>query len=146
MPVRRFLSVCVLVAVAFAAAACSKDSPSSPSAVNVPFTTTDLTVGTGAEATSGKRLSVHYSGWLYSAGATDNKGTMFDSSLSRGPFSFTLGTNAVIAGWDQGCVGMKVGGVRRLIIPPSLGYGSQAVGSIPANSTLVFDIQLLSVQ
>lgn len=107
--------------------------------------TTDLVVGTGATATSGRSLSVHYTGWLYKASAAENKGTKFDSSLDRGaPFSFTLG-GQVIAGWNQGIPGMQVGGQRRLIIPPSLGYGASGSGAIPGNATLVFDVQLLAV-
>ena len=76
---------------------------------------------------------------------TDNKGTQFDSSVGRGAFSFVLGAGQVIAGWDQGVAGMRVGGKRRLIIPPSLGYGSATVGPIPGNSTLVFEVELLGV-
>ena len=91
-------------------------------------------------------MTVHYTGWLYSASAPDNKGTQFDTSAARGPFSFILGARQVIAGWDQGVAGMRVGGMRRLVIPPSLGYGGTANGPIPANSTLVFDVELLSVQ
>jgi peptidylprolyl isomerase len=101
---------------------------------------TDLVVGTGAEATSGKTVSVHYTGTL-------SNGQKFDSSLDRGqPFSFQLGAGGVIKGWDEGVVGMKVGGKRKLIIPPSLGYGDQAAGSIPPGSTLIFEIELLSVE
>jgi len=108
--------------------------------------TTDLVVGTGATATSGRSLSVHYTGWLYKASAVDNKGTKFDSSLDRGtPYEFPLGAGQVIRGWDQGVAGMRVGGQRRLIIPPSLGYGAGGQGSIPGNATLVFDVQLLAV-
>lgn len=123
------------------------DSPTGP-AVNVPYSATDLKVGTGAEATNGKSLTVNYTGWIYSTTAVDNKGTQFDSSLTPGrtPFPFVLGSRQVIAGWEQGVPGMRVGGSRRLVIPPSLGYGSQANGQIPGNSTLVFDIDLLSVQ
>ncbi|MFN7913836.1 MAG: FKBP-type peptidyl-prolyl cis-trans isomerase [Vicinamibacterales bacterium] len=107
---------------------------------------TDLVVGTGTTATAGRPISVHYTGWLYSSTATDNKGTKFDSSVDRGtPFGFTLGAGQVIAGWDQGVLGMKVGGQRRLIIPPSLGYGASGSGTIPGNATLVFDVQLLAV-
>ncbi len=99
----------------------------------------DETVGTGAEAVPGKQVTVNYTGTLAN-------GQVFDSSYSRNqPFSFTLGAGQVIKGWDEGVVGMKVGGKRKLIIPPSLGYGSQAVGSIPPYSTLTFQIQLLSV-
>lgn len=102
---------------------------------------TDIKVGDGAEATAGKTVSVHYTGTL-----TDGK--KFDSSLDRGePFSFTLGQGEVIQGWDQGVAGMKVGGKRKLVIPPSLGYGDQGAGDdIPPNSTLVFEVELLSVE
>ena len=110
------------------------------------FSSTDLRTGTGTEATSGRTVTVHYTGWLYAAGASDNKGTQFDTSAARGPFAFVLGARQVIAGWDQGVAGMRVGGMRRLVIPPNLGYGSTANGPIPGNSTLVFDIELLSVQ
>ncbi|MFH1263938.1 MAG: FKBP-type peptidyl-prolyl cis-trans isomerase [Pseudomonadota bacterium] len=100
----------------------------------------DLNVGKGAAATAGKRVSVHYTGTL-------TNGTKFDSSLDRGtPFEFTLGAGEVIQGWDKGVAGMKVGGKRHLVIPPSLGYGANAVGTIPANSTLVFDVELLGVK
>lgn len=100
----------------------------------------DITAGTGAEAVDGKTVSVHYTGTL-------TNGTKFDSSVDRGqPFDFTLGAGDVIAGWDQGVKGMKVGGKRKLVIPPALGYGDRAAGSIPPNSTLVFEIELLAVQ
>jgi FKBP-type peptidyl-prolyl cis-trans isomerase len=101
----------------------------------------DLTEGTGAEAKSGDNVTVHYTGWL-----TD--GTKFDSSVDRGePFPFALGQGAVIPGWDQGVEGMKVGGKRKLTIPPSLGYGEQGAGGvIPPNATLVFEVELLSVE
>jgi len=106
---------------------------------------TDNTTGTGTEATAGKKVSVHYTGWLYNNGA---KGAKFDSSVDRGqPFQFTLGAHQVIAGWDEGVAGMKVGGKRTLIIPPELGYGARGVGGvIPPNATLMFDVELLGVQ
>jgi FKBP-type peptidyl-prolyl cis-trans isomerase len=109
---------------------------------------TDVKVGTGAEATSGKTVSVHYTGWLYSESAPDHHGTKFDSSRDRNePFSFKLGAGQVIQGWDQGVAGMKVGGQRTLVIPPALGYGSRGAGGvIPPNATLVFDVELLNVQ
>ena len=103
--------------------------------------TEDIVVGSGAEATANKTVSVHYTGRL-----TD--GTKFDSSLDRGePFSFRLGAGQVIKGWDQGVAGMKVGGKRKLTIPPELGYGPQGAGGvIPPNATLVFEVELLGVR
>jgi FKBP-type peptidyl-prolyl cis-trans isomerase len=101
----------------------------------------DQKVGTGAVAEAGDQVTVSYVGML-----TD--GTVFDASANHAPgsFTFTLGAGQVIKGWDEGVVGMKVGGERELVIPASLGYGAQAVGPIPANSTLVFQVQLLNVQ
>ena len=100
----------------------------------------DKKVGTGAEAKTGDTVSVHYKGWL-------DSGTVFDTSKKPGrePFGFTLGGGQVIQGWDKGVPGMKVGGLRELEIPPSLGYGSQDMGVIPPNSTLHFDVELLNV-
>ena len=141
----------VLVLVASIATACGggTDSPTSPS--NQPrgeFSQTDLRVGTGADAVVGRSLTVNYTGWLYDPAQPENKGTAFDSSLSAGrtPFVFTLGAGAVIRGWDQGLIGMKVGGQRRLVLPPELAYGSGGRNEIPPNATLVFDIDLLNVQ
>jgi len=106
---------------------------------------TDTKIGDGATAKAGNKVSVNYTGWLYNNGA---KGAKFDSSLDRGqPFQFTLGAHQVIAGWDEGVAGMKVGGKRTLIIPPELGYGARgAGGAIPPNATLMFDVDLLQVQ
>lgn len=99
----------------------------------------DITVGTGGAVTRGNTVTVNYVGTL------DN-GTKFDSSYDRGQtFSFTVGAGEVIKGWDQGLIGMKVGGKRQLVIPPSLGYGDRAVGPIPANSTLTFEIELVKI-
>ena len=92
----------------------------------MPMQKTDLTPGTGAEIKSGQTALVHYTGWLYDAAAPENKGKQFDSSVGGEPFEFPLGAGAVIAGWDQGVVGMKVGGKRRLVIPPDMGYGDAA--------------------
>ncbi len=100
----------------------------------------DLTAGEGAEAVAGKRVTVHYTGWL-------ENGKKFDSSLDRNdPFSFKLGAGQVIRGWDEGVAGMKVGGKRKLTIPAALGYGSRGAGGvIPPNATLIFDVELLAV-
>ncbi|HJV65129.1 MAG TPA: FKBP-type peptidyl-prolyl cis-trans isomerase [Geomonas sp.] len=102
---------------------------------------TDIVVGTGDSPTSGKNVAVHYTGWL-----TD--GTKFDSSVDRGQaFSFRIGAGQVIPGWDEGVMTMKVGGKRKLIIPPQLGYGSAGAGGvIPPNATLIFEVELLSVE
>ncbi len=112
------------------------------------MTTTDVEVGTGAEAVPGKAVTVHYTGWLSDESAADHRGPKFDSSRDRGdPFVFALGAGSVIKGWDQGVAGMKVGGKRTLTIPPELGYGSRgAGGAIPPNATLVFDVELLGVR
>ena len=98
----------------------------------------DKPEGTGAVAVSGRPVTVHYTGWL-------PNGSQFDSSRNRAPFSFTPGRGDVIAGWEQGVPGMKVGGVRRLVLPSSLGYGSRSVGAIPPQSVLVFDVELVSI-
>lgn len=110
---------------------------------------TDVKTGTGAEAVAGKAVSVHYTGWLYDEKAADKHGAQFDSSHDRdAPFEFTLGGGQVIQGWDQGVVGMKVGGQRTLIIPASLAYGEIGAGGglIPPNASLVFDVELLDVK
>lgn len=108
----------------------------------------DLKVGEGAAIAAGQTAVVNYTGWLYEAAASDNKGKKFDSSVDSGtPFSFALGAGQVIPGWDQGVAGMKVGGQRRLIIPAELGYGSTGAGSdIPPGATLVFDVELLAIK
>jgi FKBP-type peptidyl-prolyl cis-trans isomerase FkpA len=123
-------------------------SPTAPSTPSAPFSQTDLRVGTGTEAVAGRTLTVNYTGWLYDPGQAENKGRQFDSSAGRQPFAFRLGAGGVIRGWDQGLVGMRVGGQRRLVIPPDLAYGSQGAGNgaIPPNATLVFDVELLDVQ
>jgi FKBP-type peptidyl-prolyl cis-trans isomerase len=127
--------------------ATGQENNSSPTKVTGKSTTTtsglqywNIMVGTGATATAGKTVKVHYTGWL-----TDGK--KFDSSVDRGqPFEFPLGAGRVIKGWDEGVAGMKVGGKRQLRIPPDLGYGSRGAGGvIPPNATLIFDVELIDV-
>ena len=139
------LGLVLAVAAGVTLAACG--SPTSPSSFQTStgtYTQTDLTTGTGATAVTGNRVTVAYTGWFYDTSRPDGKGNSFDSSTG---FSFTIGAGQVIAGWDQGVPGMRVGGQRRLILPPNLAYGSRGSGSvIPPNATLVFDITLLSIQ
>jgi FKBP-type peptidyl-prolyl cis-trans isomerase FkpA len=138
---------CVLPILILLAACGGGSSPVAPTIPSQPFTITELRAGTGAEAVNGKILTVNYAGWLFSTTAAENKGTLFDTSVGRAPFSFTLGAGDVIRGWDQGLVGMKVGGVRRLVIPPELAYGAAGrAPSIPPNANLVFEVELLGVQ
>ncbi len=127
-------------------AATTGQTTGAPAMIAPPGAVTELKIenvvtGTGAEATAGKKVSVHYTGWL-----TD--GTKFDSSKDRGqPFPFTLGAGQVIPGWDKGVAGMKVGGKRKLTIPSQLAYGERGAGGvIPPNATLVFEVELLKVE
>ena len=108
----------------------------------------DITPGTGAEARKGMTVRVHYTGWLYNPATADHKGKKFDSSKDSGsPFDFPLGKGHVIAGWDEGVAGMKVGGKRKLIIPPELGYGPNGYPPvIPPNAELTFEVELLGVK
>ncbi|EFV96103.1 FKBP-type peptidyl-prolyl cis-trans isomerase [Lautropia mirabilis ATCC 51599] len=111
----------------------------------------DIEVGTGDEAVPGKRVKVHYTGWLWEADSASAEGgragRKFDSSRDRNqPFVFALGAGEVIRGWDEGVAGMKVGGKRRLLIPAAMGYGARGAGGvIPPNATLLFDVELLGV-
>ena len=127
-------------------AACSKGNgtPTAPSTTSAPYSQTDLAVGTGAIAAAGNNLTVAYTGWLHDSGKANAKGTQFDT----GTITFVLGTGRVIRGWDQGLVGMRVGGQRRLVIPPELAYGNNSPDPtrIPQNATLVFDVTLNAVQ
>ena len=107
----------------------------------------DETTGTGAIATAGSNVTVHYTGWLYDEKAPKQRGEEFDSSVGRGPFTFLLGAGQVIRGWDDGVAGMKVGGKRVLLIPSDYGYGRAGAGGvIPPNASLVFEVELLSVK
>jgi FKBP-type peptidyl-prolyl cis-trans isomerase len=104
----------------------------------------DMVVGTGDEAKDGKKVQMNYTGWLYVKG---QRGAQFDTSVGKKPFEFELGAHQVIAGWDEGVAGMKVGGKRELIIPANIGYGAQGTpgGPIPPNATLDFEVELLKV-
>jgi FKBP-type peptidyl-prolyl cis-trans isomerase len=121
------------------------ETPTAPSNF-APFTVTDLRVGTGGDAVTGRTLTVNYTGWLFNTSRTDNKGAIFDTSEGADPFTFLLGAGSVIEGWDQGLSGMRVGGLRRLVIPPSLAYGSARNGVIPPNATLLFEVELIEVE
>jgi FKBP-type peptidyl-prolyl cis-trans isomerase FkpA len=129
--------------------AASASSPP-PTAATAPMKleSTDLKKGTGPAIKAGQTAVVQYTGWLYSDAAAEHKGQKFDSSRDRSePFSFPLGGGHVIQGWDEGVVGMQAGGQRRLVIPPEMGYGAAGAGGvIPPNATLVFDVELVSIQ
>lgn len=140
----RYLAVMLCLAICGPLAGCTDSSPTEPSGFSE-FTQTDLRIGTGIAAENGDDLTVHYTGWLYDGTQPDQKGLQFESSIGRDPLSFTLGTNGVIAGWDLGLVGLRVGGLRRLVIPPSLAYGEGRRGVIPANATLIFEVELVEV-
>jgi FKBP-type peptidyl-prolyl cis-trans isomerase len=120
--------------------AASSSSLPSQGALTGSLSVVDEAVGTGPEAKRGDKVSVHYTGWLAD-------GRQFDSSVGGRPFRFTLGAGEVIEGWDRGVAGMKVGGKRKLTIPPDLGYGSEGAGGvIPPNATLVFEVELLKIK
>ena len=116
-------------------------SPTSPDQSAIPYSQTDLTIGTGAEATAGSTVTVQYGAWLYSESAADHKGTQLDANST----TFVLGAGQVLKGFDQGVLGMKVGGTRRVIVPPSLAYGSTGYQQIPPNAALVFDLALTNL-
>jgi FKBP-type peptidyl-prolyl cis-trans isomerase FkpA len=153
----RSLAAATAAGALLAAGASDAQSPGAPStsqgesklsAMPTSLQKIDVKQGAGAEAVKGRPVIVHYTGWLYDESKPDKKGTKFDSSLDRKvPFGFFLGEGKVIKGWDEGVPGMKVGGQRTLIIPPSLAYGERGAGSvIPPNATLIFDVELLQVK
>jgi FKBP-type peptidyl-prolyl cis-trans isomerase FkpA len=142
---RHLIAIAASVA-ALSVAACGNDTPAAPSAANPAFSQTDVRIGTGVEAAAGKALTVNYTGWLYDPATSDQKGLQFETSVGSTPFTFTLGVGQVIPGWDQGLSGMKVGGLRRLVIPSSLAYGGIRNGPIPPYAPLVFEIELLDVE
>jgi FKBP-type peptidyl-prolyl cis-trans isomerase FkpA len=136
---------------AAAATAPAADAPTAPASTGnevMAMQKIDLAPGSGPEIKSGQNALVHYTGWLYDAAAPENKGKKFDSSVDRNePFEFPVGGGMVIKGWDEGVAGMKVGGKRRLVIPPEMGYGSRGAGGvIPPNATLVFDVELVEIR
>ena len=135
-------------ATSAASTSASTAAPAAPQVDSKPvaFQKIDTVVGTGKTAGVGQNVSVHYTGWLYDPAAPDHHGAQFDSSRERGPFPFRLGTGGVIPGWDQGVVGMRVGGKRTLVVPAALGYGSDGAGPIPPNANLIFDVELLGVE
>lgn len=127
----------------------AQDPPAAETRPDQQLVITDLVPGIGDEARPGMICIVHYTGWLHDGNAKDFRGRKFDSSRERGqPFSFPLGGGHVIRGWDSGVVGMRVGGLRRLIIPPALGYGSRGAGNgaIPPDATLLFEVELLAIE
>ena len=136
-----------LAALCLSLAACAGDEPAAPAGVDA-LQIIDMVEGDGEPAAAGRVAVVHYTGWLYDPAAEDGKGRQFDSSVGRGqPFRFPLGGGRVIQGWDAGVAGMKVGGQRRLIIPPDMAYGQRGAGGvIPPNATLVFDVELLGIE
>ncbi len=123
--------------------ACGSKVSTAPSSANVEFSFQDLVVGTGAEVVTGATLVLDYDGYLYDSRNPDNAGTLFASSFSSvNPFAFVLGSGSVIAGWEKGIPGMRIGGRRVITIPPSLAYGSTGSGSVPPNTALIFDITI----
>src|SRR5947207_13138576 len=129
----RAIAVTWLLAGAVVGTSCSQ-SVTSPSST-APYSQVDLLAGTGDAAATSSILTVNYTGWLYDPTKPDNKGLQFDTSIGVTPFVFTLGTGSVIQGWDRGLIGMKVGGIRRLVVPPSLAYGPARNYSIPSYAT-----------
>jgi FKBP-type peptidyl-prolyl cis-trans isomerase len=138
---KRFAAV-LAASLGLIAPACGGNSSIAPTPPSAPYSQADLVVGTGATAVNGSRVTVAYAGWVYDNTKTDGKGVQFDANT----ITFVLGAGSVISGWDRGLAGMKVGGQRRLVIPPDLAYGANSPSPlIPANATLVFDVTLLGV-
>ena len=140
--ISRCLTILV-VAACVALAACS-DTLTGPS-IGAPYSQLDLRLGSGTEAAKSASVTVNYTGWIYDPTQPDGKGLIFDTSIGGTPLTFTLGAGQVIQGFDRGVTGMKIGGARRIVIPPSLGYGATRNNSIPPYSTLIFEIDLLDV-
>jgi FKBP-type peptidyl-prolyl cis-trans isomerase FkpA len=140
----RFFALLALTMLAVAGG-CS-DTPTIPSSA-APYSQTDLRVGTGATAAAGTVVTLNYTAWLFDPSKTDGKGLQFDTSVGKTALTFTLGSNPlqVIQGFDRGVTGMKVGGARRIVVPPSMGYGEARNNSIPPYATLVFEVDLVDV-
>lgn len=139
------LNALTVFLVAMVLSACAPGTSSNTTTTADGLVVEDLVAGEGEEAGTGSAVAVHYTGWLYDETRPDNRGDEFDTSYKRNrPFEFVLGQGRVIKGWDLGVVGMKVGGKRRLVIPSELGYGERGSRSIPPNSTLMFDVELLA--
>jgi len=144
---RLFCSCLIGASLALGLAGCDRaKAPAQADVPAIPLKKIDTVVGTGKEAVAGANVVVNYTGWIYEPNSPQQHGAQFDSSIGRSPFSFPLGAGQVIPGWDQGVLGMKVGGKRTLIVPASLGYGSNGIGPIPPNSNLIFDVELLEVR
>jgi FKBP-type peptidyl-prolyl cis-trans isomerase len=142
-----------MCAMSLLVAACGQQESPKPTPVAAPapppgeLQKVDVVKGTGEGISQGQVAVVHYTGWLYEPTAAEQKGTKFDSSRDRGqPFKFAVGAGHVISGWDEGVQGMQPGGQRRLVIPADLAYGEPGKGPIPANATLVFDVELLAIE
>jgi FKBP-type peptidyl-prolyl cis-trans isomerase FkpA len=143
--VRLIVGLVLIVALPLTVAGCGDDAPTAPSDY-APYSQIDIRVGTGDEAVTGKVLTVNYTGWFYTGATPDHKGVQFATSTLSGPAQIVLGAASVIEGWEKGLPGMRVGGIRRLTVPPSLAYGQVRYNAIPPNTTLVFDVELVSVQ
>lgn len=144
---RSSLTLPLLLALSALAGCAPSAPPVAPTDPIASFSQIDSVQGSGPAAQPGQKVSVHYTGWLFDADAPLQRGSKFDSSLDRGqPFTFTVGAGQVIRGWDEGVAGMQVGGKRTLMIPPGYGYGARAMGPLPANASLVFDVELLKIQ
>jgi FKBP-type peptidyl-prolyl cis-trans isomerase FkpA len=149
MASRLIRPVLIVLAASLVLCACGSADHSAAPATLSPVSSleiVDLKTGEGATIAAGQTAVVEYTGWLYEVAAPDHKGKQFDSSAGRQPFRFKLGAGDVIPGWDQGVVGMKVGGERRLSVPPDLAYGSAGAGAIPPGAALVFDVHLVGIE
>lgn len=148
MITRRLFVPGLITALSFMTAACGDSTPTQPSqpTPRAEYSQTDLRVGTGTEATNGRTVTANYGGWFYDPGGADGKGSQFDSSTRSGQLTFVLGGNGVISGFNRGVLGMRVGGLRRFVLPPELAYGSSGNGPIPPNATIVFEVELTNLQ